>query len=213
MKTIRDEAKKQSASVYLTLISIIQSFALGFLLSAVKEALDASPSPPWSISAQSAIGWLQVTAIFQAVVLCWHVNINNAIVMPRLVGLSDSYIPFLFAIPQFVMISSLQPRSLYLWFLGMSGFALVSFWAYHAMYRKDAQEPENKQALQLLGAFPLVNRVYAIGSAIILGSVGYRFLRHSPSDSVAMFWLVTTNALLAIFTWMHCRIWQRLTAV
>jgi hypothetical protein len=43
-KTIRDEAKDQSASFYLTLVSIIQSFALGFLLSTIGGIQASSPT-------------------------------------------------------------------------------------------------------------------------------------------------------------------------
>ena len=130
---IREAAKKQTTSVYLTLIAIIQSFVLGFLLSTVQTISKESPVDLWPINAHSLVTWFEILGVFQALVLCWHVHTNNAIILSRVVGLSDSYIPFVFAIPQFLLVVSLHPRSLPLWFLGMSFYSLVAFWAYADM--------------------------------------------------------------------------------
>lgn len=61
---------------------------------------------------------------------------NNAIIMARVVELSDSYISFVFAIPQFLLVVGLNPRNLSVWFFGMSLYSLVGFWAYFEMYCK-----------------------------------------------------------------------------
>jgi hypothetical protein len=211
VKTIRDEAKKQSASFYLTLVSIIQSFALGFLLSTVGSVYAASPTLLWPYSNASLITWLQIVVVFQAVVLCWHVNINNAIIMHRLIGLSDSYIPFVFAIPQYLMISAIQSRSLPLWFFGMAGYSTVSFWAYTMMYRKDAKEPENAEVFRVLGWFPLFNRLYTLSALPLFVSVGFYFYRNVVTDPTTVLWLVFQNLLFGVFTYAHYRSWKRLT--
>jgi hypothetical protein len=211
VKTIRDEAKKQSASFYLTLVSIIQSFALGFLLSTVGSVYSATPTLLWPLSYASLITWLQIAAIFQAVVLCWHVNINNAIIMHRLIGLSDSYIPFVFAIPQYLMISAIQSRCLPVWFFGMAGYSAVSFWAYTMMYRKDAEEPENAEVFRVLGWYPHFNRLFTLSALPLFASVGFYFCRHVVADSATVLWLVFQNLLFGIFTCAHHRIWKRLT--
>ncbi len=212
MKKIRNEAKKQSASVYLTLISVIQSFALGFLLSIVKDVIQSSPSHLWPFSFTSVTTWLQMLATFQALVLCWHVNINNAIIMQRLVGLSDSYIPFVFAIPQFCLVAAIQPRNLSIWFFGLAGYAIVSFWAYAMMYFKDAREPENAAAYKILGWFPHFNMLYAISAFPLFTAVGIYFALHTVSDAATILWLIFSNLVFIVFTCFHCYLWNRLTS-
>ncbi len=88
MNHLREAAKQQTASLYLTIVSIIQSFALGFLLSWVKDAVEKSTL--WPLNAQALCTWLQVIAVFQLIVMTWHVNVNNAVIFKLVFYQSES---------------------------------------------------------------------------------------------------------------------------
>lgn len=108
MESLRKAATAQSASFYLTLVSIIQSLAIGVLLTEVVNIGHTVDQFYVPATAASWEIWLRISATVQAIVLCWHINVSNAILLVRLVRLRDSYITFGFAVPQFIMISSLQ---------------------------------------------------------------------------------------------------------
>jgi hypothetical protein len=85
-------------SFYLTLSSMIQSLAFGYLLATVSLLSLLTPAY-----------WLMVLNTFIVIVLVWHEYAIGTMLYVWLIDFWDSAIPFLYGITQFSLISALKP--------------------------------------------------------------------------------------------------------
>ena len=219
MEQIRNDVKAHSSPFYLTLVSIIQSFALGFLLSTIGMELKASSSLFWPLTLQSLVAWLQVTAVFQAIVLTWAVNVSNAIVFRRVVGLTDSYIPFVFAVIQFFLVVFIAPPRIGPWFVAEGAFCAAAVWAFIDMYGKDMKETENKERFDTLNSYKIFNIPYQYFVPRYISLVGVVFLITGswfiysvPNVTISLMGVLGVNVLFLVFALLHRQSWQNLTA-
>lgn len=181
-------------SFYMTVVSIIQSFALGFLITRAAERY----------SSLGVVGWLQVAAVLQIIVLTWHVNVSHSIVYARLLSWRDSYVAFLFALLQYFLVEHARPDHLEGWLCAVAAFCGFSVVAFVDMYLSIRKERENVEVLQAAGNLYLYGiLVYMGAGAIFIWSM--TFWLSTPA------WLpaAVVNALLLIFTYLHCGVWWR----
>src|ERR1019366_3193443 len=105
-------------SFYLTLISMIQSLAFGYLLTTILVIL-----------------------------LVWHEYAIGTMLYVWLIDFWDSLIPFLFGVTQFSLISALKAQdwSPSVWFFSLAAFAALSFWAFMNQFVKGSAYVENQE--------------------------------------------------------------------
>lgn len=216
MDEFRKAAKAESSSFYLQIVGIIQSLSLGFLLIMVREFHEQF----WPLMTLGAVtSWLQAALIFQFIVMTWHVNIGNAIVMSRLVGLPDSYIPFIFSIPQFFLAVCLPPAHFPFWCYSIGLFSAATFWAYTDMYIKDKREEENESYFGELDKFRVFGLKYrnfvliyvASGGLIFIG-IGILFQLMGSNAHLSLLCVAFANFLVIFFTYWHVSMWRFITA-
>src|ERR1035438_340722 len=108
---------ESNRTFYLTLTSMIQSLAMGYLLTSI----DFTSMPPIA-------DVLQAVATFTLIILVWHEYAISTMLFVWVVDLWDSVIPFVFGFTEFFIISTLNTRKFgsEWWFIGLSGFAIVS---------------------------------------------------------------------------------------
>jgi len=220
MEQIREAAKSGCSSFYLQIVSITQSLAFGFLLNSIQSRF-SDPRfseqiwPPTTIEA--ATSWLQVALVFQMIVLTWHVNVGNAIIFRRLVGLSDSYIPFALMIPQFCLAVFLLPAPIHYWFYSVAAFCAVTIWAYTNMYIKDGRELENKDFFMELDKFIILglryrnfNRLYIAFGGLSFAVIGVVFHMRGTRVLLALLCVAFVNIAFIVFTVFHAALWRHL---
>jgi hypothetical protein len=106
---------ESNRTFYLTLTSMIQSLAMGYLLTSI----DFTAMPPIA-------DVLQAVATFTLIILVWHEYAISTMLFVWVVDLWDSVIPFVFGFTEFFIISTLNTRKFgsEWWFIGLSGFAI-----------------------------------------------------------------------------------------
>jgi len=216
MRDILKEARNLTPSIYLTLLSIIQSFAFGFLFAAILEHWRVLSDP---FSSGGLIGWLQVLAVFQLIVLTLHVNVQHTTMFSRVCGIRDSYIPFLYAVPQYLLVKFIcNEAMLCLWFYFLSWFTFLSLIAYWNMYRvtRNPNEPVNDAAFRALGKYPLRIQARLIAGIVTSSLLSLWLLGFARKEQVWMpvAALLFANGVILYFTWFHRRFcWQRVISI
>jgi small-conductance mechanosensitive channel len=191
MDTPRSRAKKAMSAFYLTLISIIGSFALGFLLSELK------PERLFGATAD-VVYWLQATATLQMIFLMWHEYVMGTIFFRWVIGYVDSVIPFTFGLVLFATIRLIN-RNVTTWLLAVSVFASISCLAYINQLRKARRERENKK---LLDSTPFHRIVipFCLVTGILFLLAGAVLVRFGSSRGLAVGITCTANLIFLIFS-------------
>ncbi len=134
---------ESNRTFYLTLGSMIQSLALGYLLTNI----DFTVVP-------SIAGALQILSTLTLIILVWHEYAISTMLFIWIVDLWDSVILFTFGFVEFYIISTLNTRKFQAaaWFFGLCAFAIVSLLAFINQYSKADMHKENDFAMSLLGS-------------------------------------------------------------
>ena len=121
--------KKLHASSYLSLMSITQGVALGFLATTVSGGN----------ACFTYVGWSLAIITFVCIVVVWHEYVIAVAALTWIPGLRDSFIPFLFAASEIGMAHVIGDDSAY-WYLFMSMYCAIGFVAFHNMYTKSRDD-------------------------------------------------------------------------
>jgi hypothetical protein len=167
-------AKEAAGSFYLTLISVIVSLAVGFLLSKVE--IDLLIGPDWSL-----VYWMQVLSTFVFIVLIWHEYAIGAMFYVWIIGIADSLIPLLFGAGLFGVITALGPKQLPAWFLAMSLLCLVAFLSYWYQAVRARRYVDNKRLLVELGSFSRVAMAFCFLTTVFFAAAAYAVWAHGES--------------------------------
>ncbi len=139
MNAMRERAKEYFPTVLLTLLSIVQAFALELLWSYLRET-----SLLFELSWLAAISWLQILATFLGLVLIWVVYASSVMRFRWVPVTSDSVYPFLIGIMEFTLIETLGPDSIGLWLILLGVIFAVMTLVSHANMRRARQDPDNR---------------------------------------------------------------------
>ena len=82
-------------------------------------------------------------------------------------------------------------------------------YSYHC---KGGRERENADTFHAMRWFPWLNRIYTISAVPIFAFLGIIFAGHVVNDKVTTWCNVGINVLFIVFTCVHCRVWNGLTA-
>ncbi|MCA9506173.1 MAG: hypothetical protein H6748_00805 [Spirochaetaceae bacterium] len=198
---LRERAKTHFPSVLLTLTSIIQAIALETLWSSLTDEVDRL-----GLAHVPLDTWLQASALFIAIVVLW---VYYAQLVMRLVwvpGLTDSLVPFLLGIGQFIEAGSLGTADVALWLAPFPFIFLVLFGSWNRTLRRAAEEPENAAVIHSF--FPdsaLVRLGPVLGSAGVIGVLACVAWRWPGTSTGA---LVVLNGLLFVQLVLQRRYWQ-----
>ncbi len=203
MKVMRDRAKEHFPTVLLTLLSIVQALALELLWSHLR-ATDYLFEPSWI----SAISWMQIFATFLSLVLIWVVYANNAMLFRWVPVTSDSVYPFLIGLIEFMLIETLGPDEIGLWFMFMALIFGIMIWVAHAHMRRARQDIDNEaffssyEPAKLRDFYPQITIV----CALVLG--GIYLLISGNQGLLAMFALLAVNSTLGWQFYLAALFWK-----
>lgn len=185
------------SAFYLTLVSIMQGLALGYLLQVIaSEVLGTG-----SLTILSAV---QAIACLAVMIIVWHEYAIGVVLFRWRLDMVDSTIPFMFGICEFVMIAAIaipssHPTlsgsrfSIFLWSLPV--FCLVSCLAYRNQYSKAVIDDDCRDAVAVskrnfyqamwtaigFSAIAIANEIWrfeTLGQIIIAGVIAASFIGH-----------------------------------
>ena len=204
MNTLRERAKEHFPTVLLTLLSIVQALALELLWSHLRETAYLF-EPSWN----AFISWVQIFATFLGLVLIWVVYASNVMRFRWVPVTSDSVYPFLVGLFEFMLVATLGPDKLGLWFMAMALIFGMMTWVSHANMRRARQDADNEaffkdyEPAQLRDFYPQI----IIVSTLMLAGI-YLYLS-SDQGLLAMLALLATNGLLWWQFFMAAQFWRR----
>lgn len=171
-----DKSKDDASGVYLTLISMMQSLALGYLLQLLGAELIAKGTLPLNMV-------FQATTALLVIILVWHQYAMGVIQYSWKLDIFDSILPFFMGITEYSLIASMAiPETntalgdirYNLWLWSLAAFAFVSIFAYWNQFGKTDPEPKMKALI-------------AVSKRSMLQTIGY-FLFFALLASALSIW-------------------------
>lgn len=135
---MRERAKTHFPTVLLTLLSIVQALALELLWGHVTET-DYLYAATWG----AAVSWLQISTTFMGIILIWVVYASNVTRFSWVPSTSDSVLPFLIGILQFLQVETLGPGGAGQWLMVMAAIFGGMTWISQHTLRRARQDKDN----------------------------------------------------------------------
>ena len=196
------KAKELSRGFYLTLISVIESLALGYLLTILDPNRLIGPE-------FSLLYWLQFIAIVHVVIITWHEYAMGALCFTWVLNHVDSIIPFLYAIVQYFMIASMKSNNLPRMIGSVAVYAFISIFAYYNQYSKGKKNPANKIMFKRIGDTHKLNILLVVFTMISLIGIAVAANRWPNYEWLKITFMALVNInFIAFSIWRHF-IWKR----
>jgi hypothetical protein len=203
VNAIRTRAKEHFPTVLLTLLSIVQALALELLWSHLHEA-----DYLFQLSWIAAIAWLQIAATVLGIVLIWVVYSGNVMRFRWVPATSDSVFPFFIGLTEFMLIETLGPDEIGLWFIFMALVFGLMNWVAHTTMRRARLDGDNDAYFDIME--PAQLRDFYPGIAIVCGLAlaGVYLLANDSSGILAMLALLATNGVLVWQFHQAAQFWE-----
>ena len=140
MKIIRDRAKEHLPMVLLTLLSIVQALALELLWSHVREAAYL-----FEMTWTAMLTWIQVGSSFLGIVVIWLVYASTAMRFRWVPTTGDSVYPFVIGLLEFILVETLAPEYMGLWFGCLAIIFGLMTWISHRTMRRARLDGDNEE--------------------------------------------------------------------
>ncbi len=140
MKIIRNRAKEQLPMVLLTLLSIVQALALELLWSHIRESAYL-----FEMTWTAMLTWIQIGTSFLGIVVIWLVYASTAMRFRWVPTTGDSVYPFIIGLLEFILIETLAPEYMGLWFVCMAMIFGLMTWISHRTMRRARLDGENDE--------------------------------------------------------------------
>ena len=167
MDTIKNRARKQFPAVLLTLLSIVQAIALESLWNKLVSHPDL-----FAPTLQALQIWLQFTISLGVIILLWLTYVGLTLRFRWTPAFSDSVLPFLIGLVEFLLIELIEPGKLGLWMLTLAVVAVLSITIDFRLMRRARQDPDNSEFFDsVLPATwrDFISQVLAVAFAISAG--------------------------------------------
>lgn len=207
MSVIRNRVKEHLPTVLLTLLSIVQALALELLWGHLQTA-DVLYRP----GLPAVLWWSQVAATFLGIIVIWVVYASSAMRFRWVPTLADSVYPFVVGAAEFLLVATLGPEHLGVWFLTMAFVFATMNWVSHDTLRRARRDPENAEFFD--HRRPATWRDFRVAMVTVagLGTAGVGFLVWPAHWLAVVLAMLAINALLAAQLYAQARFWDRSVA-
>lgn len=204
MSRIRARVKEHLPAVLLTLLSIVQALALEILWTRMREA-DFLYRLDWA----AAAGWAQLLASFLGIVVVWVIYASSTMRFRWIPTTSDSVYPFVIGIGEFLLVESVRPGFIGIWFLEMAAIFALMNWISHHMLRRARLEEDNAEFFDRVA--PATRRDFypAIATIAALLATGSVFLIFDLPAQTAAAAAVVMNLVMLWQLYQTNVFWER----
>lgn len=177
-------------SSYLTLLSIVQGVATGFLATSIPKEIALN------------VECVLFLATFGFIILMWNEYIIGVASLNWIPTLSDAAIPFAFCLNEIILSRKLAtPKH---WFFGAAIFSFISFLAFKNMYTKAAQYCENDGVFKKIGSLKLISECFCLLATAIF--LSFAFAERFLFDT---FFPLLSIVVLILYTFRTYYYWRR----
>ena len=201
---MRERAKEHFPTVVLTLLSIVQALALELLWSHFGEA-DYLFEPTWI----AVISWVQIATTFLGIALIWVVYASNVMRFRWVPTTTDSVVPFFIGLLEFMLVETLGPEQLGVWFVLMAALVGIMNWIAHTTMRSARRDQDNEAFFRGVAPATLSDFSPQIAMVTILALTGAYLWVTGDQGGFAITALLAIGALL---TWQYreaAKFWKR----
>ena len=191
MNSIRIRAKEHFPTVLLTLLSIVQALTLELLWAHLHEA-----DYLFELSWIAVICWTQIAATVIGIVLIWVIYSSNVIRFRWVPSTADFVFPFFIGLTEFMLIETLGPDQLGLWFMFMALIFGLMNWVAHTTMRRARRDNDNDAYFNTMQPAQLSDFYPGIAITGGLAITGVYLLSNGDSGVFAMLALLATNGAL-----------------
>lgn len=201
MHALEARAKELQSTIYVTLGGVVQSLAFYFLLSALVHD-DAPRLLAWQ--RETALFWLRFFIAGQVIVLVWHEYAVGVIFFRWVWTYTDSAIPFILGLMEFILINQIVHSSYAGWFAAMGGMALGGYFSYWNQYKKAGRDPENDPIMRNIGSRRRLSLHSTLTMGLVFFGVAWFTSGVEVSYEVNLASLILLN-FLTIGVWQYAR--------
>jgi hypothetical protein len=170
MESIRIRARTHLPSVLLTLLSIVQAIALESLWDHTVHRQEI-----YELSLTAMTGWLQITVSLFTIIMVWLAYVSLVMRFVWTPSVTDLTLPFFVGVIELLMIESMGPDRLGVWFAVLGLIFTLLLLLTHSLYRRARRDSDNAEFFQHIQAATwrdhLLNVVYV--AVVALAGIGF----------------------------------------
>lgn len=208
MAKMRSKVLSQFPLVLLTLISIIQALALELMWTKI---ISADYLGDFSLS--TIVTWGMISVTLMGILQLWITYSTLVIGFTWRPGISDSIIPFVIGLQEFLMINLISESFNVLWLYVLASLFIVGNWVAHTTFKRARLESENDGFFQGRQAASLKDFTGAIVIIALLVIFGMVITVVENSDWLALIAILIANAALIYQMINSNRLWKDIMAV
>ncbi len=203
MDNIRNRARENFPSVLLTLLSIIQAIALESLWDHARDRPEL-----YAYSWDALLGWLQIAVTLNVIVLIWMIYVGLVMRFRWTPAMTDSILPFLVGLIQFLMIDLMGPENLGKWILVLGLIAVVVTYLDHSSMRRARRDPDNREFFEKIPAAEWRDFIPQ-GISVLFSVVAGSWLWYSGDYGwIALLVLLFALTALAYNAYIQAKFWR-----
>jgi hypothetical protein len=189
---IRRRAKANFPTVLLTLLSIVQAFALELMWTHINEHAYL-----YELSFMSVLGWLQVLATLFGILLIWLVYSDLVLRLTWVPTTTDAIFPFLVGILEFVQIGVMGLTSIGPWFMILGVLFAAMAWIIQTTMMRARLDQDNADFFKHVGPATMKDHLISMVPALVLLVIGILIWLLNDHGWFSMMTMVLAVILLA----------------
>ena len=154
------------------------------------------------------MSWVQISATFLSLMIIWIVYASMVMRFRWVPSTGDSVFPFFIGILEFMLIESLGPTTLGLWFFIMALIFGLMYWSNHATMRRARRDDDNKVFFRNVKPAVLSDFYRGIVIVSVLTLAGVYILLTGDQGITGMVALLATNGFLAYQFYSAATFWE-----
>ena len=203
MNPIRQRVKANVPAVVLTLLGIIQAFAVDLLWSFV-----VADSEIYQLSLPALITWLQILSLVAGMLMIWLIyamNVSRFVWVPTM---SEFVTPFWVGFLQVLSIHCLKFDNPGAWFISFALIIATMNWIAHVTMKRARSDPDNAAFFDQRGKAELSDFYPVIALIVVIASSGLGFILFGFVDWLVLVLLLVCFASL-VGQFLQLRRWWR----
>ncbi len=189
---IRRRAKANFPTVLLTLLSIVQAFALELMWTHINENAYL-----YELSFMSVLGWTQVVATLLGILLIWLVYSDLVLRLSWVPTTTDAIFPFLVGILEFIQISVMGPTAIGAWFMILAVLFAAMTWITQTTMKRARQDLDNADFFKGVEPASWKDHLMSIFPILVLLMIGLSIWLLNDQGWFSMMTMVLAVILLA----------------
>jgi hypothetical protein len=187
------------STTYLTLITIIQGAALGYLVIVVDARAKSFQTADWILAGTT----------FLFIVAAWNEYMMGATAFSWIPRLRDSLVPFSLGAAELASVRGLG-SNLAGWLFSAAAVGIVAFFAFENMYRSAAKDGGNEFVLRVVQPFRGLNSAFCVGAGVVLAAFGIISLPLNRSNVWNVVFASVSALLISGFLCRASLYWKRI---